>query len=92
LSDRAWVDAPWRFISIDIEGLDHEFLSDLDLVELAPDVVAVERFLPRGVSDCEKDTFLANSCELVSGMRRRNFSLQSICGPTLIFVRIESRK
>ena len=92
LSDPAWKAAPWRFISIDIEGLDHEFLCDLDLVELAPDVVAVERFLPEGISDWEKDIFLANSCELVSNMRRRNFSLQSVCGPTLIFVRIESRK
>lgn len=92
LSDPAWMHAPWRFISIDIEGLDHQFLSDLDLVELAPDVVAVEHFLPEGVSDWEKDTFFANSCLLVSDMRRRKFSLQSICGPTLIFVRIDSRK
>lgn len=86
LSERFWVDAPWRFISIDIEGVDDEVLLSFDLDKLAPDVIAVEHFLPKEVSDWNKIEYLS-SCRLVRKMKDKGFSLQSICGPTLIFLR-----
>jgi hypothetical protein len=90
LKDSYWRDAPWRFISIDIESLDEEFLNDLDIGALAPDLIAVEHFIPKNVSDWSKLTYIANSCDLVNNLKSQGFSLQSICGPTLIFVRTAS--
>lgn len=89
--DKSWFEAPWRFISIDIEGLDEDFISDLDLIKLAPDIIAVEHFPPKHISAWEKIPYLANSCELNKKLEGRGFILQSVCGPTLIFVRAASQ-
>lgn len=90
LEDSYWFNASWRFINIDIEGLDDRFLKDLKLEVLVPDVVAVEKFIPDFISDWDKITYLANDCDLVKSMTERGYSLQSVCGPTLIFVRVAS--
>lgn len=92
LNNCSWHKAPWRFLTIDIEGLDEQFISDLDLIDLAPDVIAVEHFPPSDVSDWNKIEYLVNSCEINKKLRDQGFILQSICGPTLIFVRASSRK
>jgi hypothetical protein len=91
LSEPYWENAPWRFISIDIEGLDEEVLLEFDLYKLAPDIIAIEHFLPKEVSDWSKISYLS-SCRLVNEMKDRGFSLQSISGPTLIFLRTSSKK
>ena len=91
-ADVSWVKAPWKFFSIDIEGIDTEFVNDLDLEKIKPDVIAIESFLPENVSDWDKMSYLANSCSLVRNLRNRGYNLQSVCGPTLILVRIESKK
>ena len=90
--DPTWDKAPWRFISIDIEGLDDEFVRDLDLAKLAPDVLAVEYFLPSHIPVWDKMSFLVNSCDVIKDIQKKGFVLQSICGPTLIMVRTASRK
>lgn len=87
-----WANAPWKFISIDIEGVDEKFVDDLDLEGLKPDVIAIESFLPENASAWDKMSYLANSCILVHNLRDRGYNLQSVCGRTLILVRMESKK
>lgn len=91
LSLDAWWSAPWRVLNIDIEGLDEQVLHDLQLPSLKPDVVAVECFLPADVSCWEKISWIVQDSSLVASMSHWGYSLQSICGPTLVFVRISSK-
>lgn len=84
--------APWRVLNLDIEGLDHRVLKNLQLEVLRPDVVAVESFLPSDVHDWHKVAWFACKSPLVATMDARGYSLQSICGPTLVFTRQVSRK
>jgi hypothetical protein len=87
----AWLAAPWRVLNLDIEGLDDQVLHDLQLQSLRPDVVAVESFLPVNVSDWQKISWIVNGSPVVAAMNAWGYSLQSICGPTLVFVRIDSK-
>ena len=91
-ADDSWAKAPWKFVSIDIEGIDTEFVNDFDLERIKPDVIAIESFLPENVPDWDKISYLANSCDLVRNLGNRGYNLQSVCGPTLILVRIESKR
>lgn len=84
-----WSGAPWRFISIDVEGFDEAILRDLDLSALGADVIAIEVFLPESVSPWAKIDWLRES-PIVHHLTEKGYSLQSICGPTLIFVRVAS--
>ena len=79
----------WRLLSIDVEGLDFDVLRSFNLSELNIDIVAVEHFIPSYVHDHEKVAWLALKSELTQFMVHNNFSLQSICGPTLIFVKLK---
>ena len=92
LSDSEWEIAPWRLLTIDIEGLDQQVLQDLRLCELKPDIIALESFPPVGVSCWNKIRWLSLESPMVQFLEKTNYSLQSICGPTLIFLRKESLK
>jgi hypothetical protein len=92
LSHQAWLQAPWRLLNVDIEGLDQEVLLDLCLDDLKPDVVAVESFIPATVSNWDKLRWYTEESPLVQSLSSLGYSLQSVCGPTLIFVRINSLK
>lgn len=85
-----WATAPWRILNIDIEGLDQQVFQDLRLETLCPDVVAVESFLPRHVSNWQKMNWIVRESPVVMVMAEWGYSLQSICGPALVFVRIAS--
>ena len=87
-----WFAAPWRLLNLDIEGLDGQVLHDLQLQSLCPDVVAVESFLPAHVSNWNKLSWIVQESPVVAAMNEWGYSLQSICGPTLVFVRIESKQ
>lgn len=87
----AWLEAPWRVLNIDIEGLDEQALHDLNVERLRPDVVAVESFLPQGIDPWQKIAWYVHDSSVVNTMRTSGYSLQSICGPTLVFVRKASR-
>lgn len=88
LNEEYWLSSPWRFINIDIEGLDQEVLLEFDLRKLIPDIIAIEHFLPKHTSNWDKISYLS-SCVLVREMQNRGYCLQSICGPTLIFLRLQ---
>lgn len=92
LSDGTWLSASWRVLSIDIEGADYEILQDIGLDSLRPDVVAAEDHMPQSVSQWDRIDYYNNRSPLVFLMKNKGYSLQSICGPTLIFVRIASFK
>lgn len=89
IQDKNWTQANWKFISIDIEGMDEIFLKDLDLIKLSPDVIAVEFFIPKKISIVNKVDFIIN-CDLVKDLKEKGYILQSIAGPTLIFIRLKS--
>ena len=91
LANHDWLSAPWRLLNLDIEGLDERVLSDFQLESLRPDVVAVESFLPEGVSDWRKISWYCSESPIVQTMDLAGFSLQSVCGPSLVFVRMASR-
>lgn len=86
----AWMAASWRILNLDIEGLDEQVLCDFHLETLQPDVVAVESFLPANVSAWRKINWILEESPIVKSMIRSGYSLQSVCGPTLVFVRKES--
>jgi hypothetical protein len=90
LAEPAWLKAPWRLLNVDIEGLDHRVLMDLQLEKLRPDVVAVESFLPHDVSNWDKVRWHSVDSPLVRFLGRSGYSLQSVCGPTLVLLRTES--
>ena len=71
--------------------MDESFIKDLDLIKLSPDVIAIEYFLPKKISFIEKINYIS-SCDLIKDLREKGFTLQSICGPTLILVSIKSKK
>lgn len=85
-----WFEAPWRIVSLDIEGLDWQVLKDLKPDQLRADVVAVESFVSRNLSPWDKVRWHVSDSELVQAMTKAGYSLQSICGPTLVFVFIAS--
>jgi len=89
-NDSRWSIAPWKFITIDIEGMDEFFIKDLDLKKLAPDVLAIEYFIPKQISYLDKIKYLSN-CDLILNLKTKGYALQSICGPTLILVRVQSK-
>lgn len=89
--DNNWINAPWKFISIDIEGMDEVFINDLDLIKLAPDIIAIEYFIPKNISFTDKISYILK-CDLILNLKEKGFVLQSVCGPTLILVRIKSKK
>ena len=91
-ADPLWVNAHWRLLNVDIEGLDYEVISCLDLEELKPDVIAIESFAPEDVSYADKINYHANENTLVKHLNTCGYSLQSICGPTLILIRIKSKR
>lgn len=86
LDSSVWKNAAWKFINIDIEGLDYEVASGLDLEILAPDVVVIEEFKPKDVKTQDKISWYLDESQTVRMLRDRGFSLMSIVGPTLIFV------
>jgi len=87
----AWLAATWRVLNVDIEGLDDQVLQDLNVERLRPDVVAVESFLPREIDLWQKIAWYVHDSPVVKAMEASGYSLQSICGPTLVFVRKASR-
>ena len=87
LKETNWLDTSWRLINIDIEGLDEQVILDFDLSLLKPDVIAIESFLPKGSSSLNKIRYHCSS-HLTQKLAERGYSLQSICGPTLIFLRV----
>lgn len=91
IEDKNWTQATWKFLNIDIEGMDEIFIKDLNLTELSPDIIAIEFFLPKEISFVDKVSYIS-SCNLIKDLSEKGFVLQSICGPTLIFVRIQSYK
>lgn len=86
LESIVWKNAAWKFINIDIEGLDYEVASGLDLERLAPDLVAIEEFKPKHVLISEKISWYLDESQTVKMLRDRGYSLMSIVGPTLIFI------
>lgn len=88
----AWMDAPWRVLNLDIEGLDEQVLCDLDLQNLIPDIVVVECFQPADVSVWDKVIWIVEKSSTVKLMTSSGYSLQSVCGPSLVFVRIASKQ
>jgi hypothetical protein len=90
MTEPAWEKAPFRILNCDIEGLDEKVLLDLQLDALKPDVIAVESFLPVGVSNWDKLRWYSMESPLVHRLVETGYALQSVCGPTLVFVRIES--
>ena len=90
VANQHWRESHWRLINVDIEGLDEKILRDCDLSRLKPDVIAIEQFVPKTVPVWEKVTYLS-TCSVTTYMSESAFSLQSICGPTLIFLRKASR-
>ena len=84
-----WSAAPWRVLNLDIEGLDEQVLQDLHLEALRPDVVAVESFIPADISAWQKMEWIVEQSPIVNALSG-SYSLQSICGPTLVFVRKDS--
>ena len=89
ITHELWQKAPWKFISIDVEGIDEDILRDLNLHRLKADVIAIEHFLPSRISPWMKIPHLLSE-PLVAYLAANGYSLQSICGPTLVFVRIAS--
>lgn len=87
IKETNWFDASWRFINIDIEGLDEEVILDFDLKFLKPDVIAIEKFLPKDLPQTEKIQYHGTS-NLTKKLTKRGYSLSSISGPTLIYMRV----
>ncbi len=79
----------WRFLSMDIEGLDYEILVSLDFEFFRFDVVAIEEIVE--YDPWRKTTYYIYESPIVKYLENIGYSLQSICGPTLIFVRKASR-
>ena len=87
LKNTDWLSASWRLINIDIEGMDEKVLLDFDLGLLKPDVIAIESFLPKSEIYLDKIKYHSKS-NLTENLAQKGYTLQSICGPTLIFTRI----
>lgn len=87
IKETNWFEASWRFINIDIEGLDEQVILDFDLSFLKPDIIAIEKFLPEGLSYLEKIQYHCTS-NLSKKLAKSGYTLQSICGPTLIYMRV----
>ena len=92
LSNPKWEEAKWRILDIDVEGLDYEILTSLDLKQLKPDIVAIESFPPLKLDYQLKIDYYLRDDLIVKHLKTLGYSLQSICGPTLIFIRIKSKK
>jgi hypothetical protein len=91
-NDSGWFKAAWRVLSIDIEGADFKILEDINLQLLRPDIVAAEDHVPNEVSQWDRISYYRDNSPLVNLMTNLGYSLQSVVGPTLIFVRIASYK
>ena len=78
-------------LSADIEGLDDQVPQDLTVEHLRPDVVAVESFLPREIDPWQKIAWYVCGSPVVKAMQASGYSLQSIVGPTLVFLRKASQ-
>ena len=79
-------DASWSVINIDIEGLDEEVIKSINFDNYPFDVVCLEVF-PHDIWD-KVNEYL--SCSVNSMMIEAGYSLQSVCGPTLIYLRKKS--
>jgi len=87
MKETDWFDASWRFINIDIEGLDEKVILDFDLGLLKPDVIAIEKFLPKNLPQMKKIQYHSTS-NLTKKLAERGYRLSSICGKTLIYMRL----
>ncbi len=79
-------DASWSVINIDIEGLDEEVIKSINFDNYPFDVVCLEVF-PHDIWD-KVNEYLSSSVN--SMMIEAGYSLQSVCGPTLIYLRKKS--
>ena len=79
-------DASWSVINIDIEGLDEEVIKSINFDKYPFDVVCLEVF-PHDIWD-KVNEYLSSSVN--SMMIESGYSLQSVCGPTLIYLRKNS--
>jgi len=86
-NDENWKKARWKFISIDIEGSENGIIREFDFLKLNPDVIAIEYFHPHVSSFREKSKYIENFSNENKSLRE-NYMVQSICGPTLIFVKL----
>ena len=91
IKDNNWNQANWKFLSIDVEGIDEVIIKDLDIIKLSPDVIAIEYFIPKKISFINKLDYIVDS-DLIRYLKEKGFALQSISGPTLILVRIKSKQ
>jgi len=91
LSDNRWHVAAWRVLSIDIEGLDYEVLRDIGIEELRPDVIAAEDHVPDTISESGILEWYTTNSKIVDLLKAKGYALVSVVGPTLIFVRIDSK-
>ena len=76
----------WSVINIDIEGLDEEVLKSINFDNFPFDVVCLEVF-PKDIWN-KVNEYINSS--LNSKMIEAGYSLQSVCGPTLIYLRKKS--
>ena len=78
--------ASWSVINIDIEGLDQEVIKSINFDNYPFDIVCLEVFS----NDIwyKVNEYLSSSVN--SMMIEAGYSLQSICGPTLIYLRKQS--
>lgn len=89
--DKNWKNANWKFINIDIEGGENEIIKEFNFLKLNADVIAIEYFHPNVSSFSEKFEYIQNFSNLNKSLKK-NYMLQSICGPTLIFVKSANSK
>jgi len=79
-------DADWSVINIDIEGLDQEIIKSINFDIYQFDVVCLEVF-SHDIWD-KINEYLISPVNIM--MIEAGYSLQSICGPTLIYLRKQS--
>ena len=78
--------ANWSVLNIDIEGLDEDVIKSIDFEKYPFDIICVEVF---PLDEWNKINEYLNS-PVNKTMDAAGYSLQSICGPTLIYLRKKS--
>jgi len=88
---RIWQESEWRILNVDIEGMDEEVIQNIDFAEFPFEILLVEDFIPKK-SDWRNKIFHLINGPVYHSLFEQGYSLQHVCGPTLIFCRIQSKK